>query len=200
VSLPIPILRSAVGGLSKPDDREEHLSVFAHADQGSGRKDQLVKLYNELRPSLMAYLRGLGLSVEEAEDVIQESFLRLVRHLAARHEDQNPRGWLFRVAHNLAMDLFRAGSRYVKEDEEHRTSAALELIDTTLGPEGLAIKQEEIRRVLAAMGRLTQQQRYAVLLRAEGLRYREIGAILSMNTQRVGELVQRALTCLAGDV
>jgi DNA-directed RNA polymerase specialized sigma24 family protein len=50
-----------------------------------------------------------------------------------------------------------------------------------------------------AIARLTPQQRYAVLLRSEGLRYREIGEVLGMGTKRVAELIQRALVRLAGD-
>jgi len=196
-----PILRFAADGPSDGTALPGYVSLFVHSDRGgSKRRSQIVQLYDETRPSLMAYLSSLGLSVDEAEDVIQEAFLRLVRHLANKRDEENLRGWLFRVAHNLTMDLFRAGKRYVAESTDEDASPVLELADTSLGPEELAIKREELRRVWAAMGRLTQQQRYAVLLRAEGLRYREIAAVLGMTTQRVGELVQRALARLAGDV
>jgi RNA polymerase sigma-70 factor (ECF subfamily) len=177
------------------------VSLFVHSEHGvSKRRNQVARLYDEIRPSLMAYLSGLGLSVDEAEDVIQECFLRLVRHLANKRDEENLRGWLFRVAHNLTMDLFRNGKRYRAESVAEDDSAAFEVADTSLSPEEVVIKREELRRVRAAMGRLTEQQRYAVLLRAEGLRYREISAVLGMPTQRIGELVQRALARLAGDI
>jgi RNA polymerase sigma-70 factor (ECF subfamily) len=203
VSLLFPILRFTVDGLPDGTALPGYVSLFVHSEHGeSKRRNQVVTLYDETRPSLIAYLSGLGLSIDEAEDVIQESFLRLVRHLARERDQVNLRGWLFRVAHNLTMDLFRAERRFVAEsvDEESTSSPILEIADTSLSPEEVAIKQEELRRVWAAMERLTEQQRYAVLLRAEGLRYREIGAVLGMGTQRVGELVQRALARLAGDV
>ncbi len=139
--------------------------------------------------------------MDESEGHHQECFLRLVRHLANKRDEENLRGWLFRVAHNLTMDMFRAGKRYVAESaDEEGFPPAHEIADTSLSPEEVAIKREELRRVWAAMGRLTQQQRYAVLLRAEGLRYREISAVLGIPTQRIGELVQRALARLAGEV
>jgi len=201
VSLHSLTLRFAADIPSSQADLPGYVSLFVHADHGpSKRKSHIVKLYDEVRPSLMAYLSSLDLSVEEAEDIVQESFLRLVRHLAARREEENLRGWLFRVAHNLTMDLFRAGKRYIAQSVDGEASPVPEPVDTSLGPEELALKREELRRVWAAMGRLTPQQRYAVLLRAEGLRYREIGIVLGMNTQRVAELVQRALARLAGDV
>lgn len=196
------ILRFALDGPSDTKGLPGYVSVFVHSDQGSKQKNRIVQLYDEIRPSLMAYLSGLGLSVDEAEDVIQESFLRLVRHLAGERDEENLRGWLFRVAHNLTMDQFRAGKRFVVEglEEDSSASPVLEIADTSLSPEEIAIKREELRRVWAAMARLTQPQRHAVLLRAEGLRYREIGAVLGIGTQRVGELIQRALARLAGDV
>lgn len=180
-----------------------HVSLFVQTDQGGPRrKSRIGELYDELRPSLMAYLSGLGLFVDEAEDVIQESFLRLVRHRAREREEENLRGWLFRVAHNLTMDRLRLGNRFVPEGIDHDSpdSPVLQIADRSLGPEEIAIKREELRRIWAAMGRLTAQQRQAVLLRAEGLRYREIAAVLELSTQRVAELVQRALARLAGDV
>jgi RNA polymerase sigma-70 factor (ECF subfamily) len=200
VSLISHVLRFAADGPSHGTALPGYVSLFVHSENGvSKRRNQVARLYDEIRPSLMAYLGSLGLSVDESEDVIQECFLRLVRHLASKRDEENLRGWLFRVAHNLTMDLFRAGKRYVADNADD-DSTFLEIADTALSPEEVVIKREELRRVWAAMGRLTQQQRYAVLLRAEGLRYREISAVLGMPTQRIGELVQRALARLAGEV
>jgi RNA polymerase sigma-70 factor, ECF subfamily len=196
----LPILQFAADGPPDGTTLPGYVSLFVHSEHGvSKRRNQVARLYDDIRPSLMAYLSGLGLSVDEAEDIIQECFLRLVRHLAKKQNEQNLRGWLFRVAHNLTMDLFREGKRYLAVTAED-DSVAFEIVDTSLSPEEIVIKREELRRVSAAMGRLTEQQRYAVLLRAEGLRYREISAVLGMPTQRIGELVQRALARLAGDI
>lgn len=195
------IVRFAADGPPDGTALPGYVSLFAHSEPGvSRRRNQIARLYDEIRPSLMAYLSGLGLSVDEAEDVIQECFLRLVRHLANKREEENLRGWLFRVAHNLTMDLFREGKRYPAGGAAEDDSAAFDIVDTSLSPEEVVIKREELRRVWAAMARLTEQQRHAVLLRAEGLRYREISTVLGMPTQRIGELVQRALARLAGDL
>ena len=199
----LPILQFAIEGPSGAKALPGYVSLFAHTEQGGPkRKGQIGELYDQLRPSLMAYLSGLGLYVDEAEDVIQESFLRLVRHRAGEREEENLRGWLFRVAHNLTMDRLRLGNRFVPGGIDHNApdSPMLQIADTSLSPEEIAIRREELRRVWAAMGRLTAQQRQAVLLRAEGLRYREIATVLELSTQRVAELVQRALARLAGDV
>src|SRR6202045_5405836 len=59
-------------------------------------------LYRELRKPLLRYLVCLGLSSDEAQDVVQDAFLSLQRHLASDGTQENIRGWLFRVAHNQA--------------------------------------------------------------------------------------------------
>jgi len=152
-------------------------------------------LYDQLRPSLMTYLTGLGLSLNDSEDVVHDCFIRVFDHLASNADDRNLRGWLFRVAHNRAMDLYREARRVQQPDEEGVDF--LEVPDDAFTPEELVIKSQEIRRMRSALSQLTSQQRSAVLLRAEDLRYREIADVLGVSIKRTSELVQRALAILA---
>jgi RNA polymerase sigma-70 factor (ECF subfamily) len=176
------------------------MSVFAGTAQPQPtRETQVMDLYDRLRPSLITYLAGLGLNVNEAEDIIHDCFVRLYDHLAAKEDDENLRGWLFRVAHNLAIDLFREARR-IQQPDPSGINLIEVMIDSSFSPEEHVIKNQEIRRVMSALERLTPQQRSAVLLRAEALRYREIAAVLGVSTKRVSELVQRALAILAGNL
>jgi RNA polymerase sigma-70 factor, ECF subfamily len=163
------------------------------------REEWLIELYEQLRAPLLAYLGGLGLTFHEAEDVIHESFLRLFDRLSSKGEHENPRAWLFRVAHNLSMDLFRAGRRFERVDCVGDDPLEA-LLANCEGPEESVIRNEQARRMHSALGRLTKQQRAAVLLRAEDLRYREIAEILGVSIKRVSELVQRALSHLAEEI
>src|ERR1700693_2214097 len=61
-------------------------------------------LYRELRKPLLRYLVCLGLSADEAQDVVQDTFVGLHQHLAAGGSQENICSWLFRVAHNAARD------------------------------------------------------------------------------------------------
>jgi len=163
------------------------------------REDRLIQLYDQLRPALLAYLGGLGLSLSEAEDIIQEAFLRLLGQVNAKGEHENPKAWLFRVAHNLTMDLYREGQRFAQPGTDG--GDLLEgLLAPADSPEEQAIRNEQMLRMHTALGRLTQQQRAAVLLRAEDLRYREVAEILGVSIKRVSHLVQRALSRLAGEI
>lgn len=176
------------------------MSIFAGTDEPRPTREELIMdLYDRLRPSLISYLVGLGLTLNEAEDIIHDSFIRLFDHLSTRQDDLNLRGWIFRVAHNLAMDMFRE-ARKIEEPDQDGVDLQDSIIDPSFNPEERAIKNEEISRARSALMSLTSQQRSAVLLRSENLRYREIAAILGVSTKRVSELIQRALVRLTGDL
>jgi RNA polymerase sigma-70 factor (ECF subfamily) len=181
-------------------DRLVSVSLFASTYESlPTREDYVMELYDLLRPQLLLYLGALGLSVGEAEDVIHDSFIRLFDHMTEVDRDKNLRGWIFRVAHNLAMDFFR-GERRVQNPDVDDCDLVERVIDTSLDPEEQAIQSEELRRVAAALKKLTVKQRSAVLLRAEGLRYREIAAMHNVSIKRVSELIHRALAVLAGEL
>jgi RNA polymerase sigma-70 factor (ECF subfamily) len=176
------------------------VSIFGseHLDRATSR-DRIIELYNNLRPSLYAYLGTLGVSSDQAEDVIQEAFLRLVR-LRFRFEPStqaNLRAWLFRVAHNLSMDVHRFQRRWSHNNHEQCHTVIRHRADPAPTPEQQVILDERKRRVESAFAQLTPKQRQCVLLRAEGFRYREIATTLGVSVQRVGELMQRSIVLLA---
>src|SRR5215475_6889326 len=92
-------------------------------------RKRIVELYSEIRPALSGYLYSRGLSQDHTEDIIQETFLRLVRHGANSGADDNLRAWVFRVAHNLSMDLHRAERRWFRNSENDPQSIFQERID-----------------------------------------------------------------------
>jgi RNA polymerase sigma-70 factor, ECF subfamily len=151
-------------------------------------------LYRELRKPLLRYLVCLGLTADEAQDVVQDAFVRLHRHLAAGGSQENIRSWLFRVAHNAA--------RNHQNSYQKRFSAPLDvevevsMIDE-ITPERAMLEKERFRRLHSALRQLTHAEHECLLLRAGGLRYREIGEILGMATSTVGDTVERAIKKLA---
>jgi len=81
-------------------------------------------LYDELRASLHGYLSCLGLEPQEAEDIIQETFLKLFQGLAVGMRDENLRSWIFRVAHNLTINLHKSYPDFLLAVPTTRTSDA----------------------------------------------------------------------------
>ena len=150
---------------------------------------EVTSLYRELREPLLRYLICLGLSKDEAQDVVQDAFLSLHRHLTAGRPQENIRGWLFRVAHNRARN--RQGSYHRRFAEPLDPHFGPMLDETT--PERMVLEKEKVHRLAKAIAALTDSERECLLLRAAGLRYREIGEVLGMATSTVGDTVERAI-------
>jgi RNA polymerase sigma-70 factor, ECF subfamily len=150
-------------------------------------------LYRELRKPLLRYLVCLGLSSDEAQDVVQDAFLLLHRHLSAGGSQENIRGWLFRVAHNQARNRQNRYDRNFSAASE----AQLDSVSHDATPERAVLEKEKFQRLGKAMRLLSANERECLLLRAAGLRYREIGEVLGIATSTVGDTVDRAVKKLA---
>jgi len=173
------------------------LGILVSEQSGNARaRQRIIDLYDHLRPSLRAYLCCLGMSSDQAEDVIQDTFLRLVRHRFESDAGNNLRAWVFRVAHNLSMDVHRSQVRSSHGNDEESGPVFRERVDPRPSPEQQVLLDERMRHFEDAFAQLTPKQRQCVLLRAEGFRYREIALTLGVSVQRVGELMQRSISLL----
>src|SRR3984957_10844547 len=150
-------------------------------------------LYRELRKPLLRYLVCLGVSADEAQDVVQDAFLSLHRHLSSGRSRENIRSWLFRVAHNAARNRQNRYDRRFAAPLEDGLDSVLD--DAT--PEQVVLEKEKFRRLRKSICMLTESERECLLLRAGGLRYREIGEVLGLSTSTVGDTVDRAIQKLA---
>src|SRR3954462_461077 len=99
-------------------------------------QDQVIRLYEEARQDVYHYMLRLGINPAEAQDGSQEAFLRLYAALTRGDALQNPRAWVFRVAHNLAVTHHAAGDRSLPLDP----SVEAALTDRGPGPETGAIE------------------------------------------------------------
>jgi len=151
-------------------------------------------LYRELRRPLLRYLVCLGLTADEAQDVVQDAFVSLQRHLAAGGSQENIRSWLFRVAHNAARNRQNSYQQRFSTPLDAEVEASV--IDGAT-PERALLEKERFRRLHSAVWSLAHAERECLLLRAGGLRYREIGEVLGMATSTVGDTVERAIKKLA---
>lgn len=150
-------------------------------------------LYRELRKPLLRYLVCLGLSSDEAQDVVQDAFLGLHRHLASGGAQENIRSWVFRVAHNQARNRQKSYDRRFGTPLDPGMDSALD--EAT--PERVMLEKEKFGRLGKAIRQLPESERECLLLRAGGLRYREIGDVLGIPTSTVADTVARAIKKLA---
>jgi RNA polymerase sigma-70 factor, ECF subfamily len=154
---------------------------------------EATSLYRELQEPLLRYLVCLGLSRDEAQDVVQDAFVSLQRHFAANGSKESIRSWLFRVAHNAARNRQKSYARRFAAPLD----TAVEEIAGGETPERVVLKKEKLQRLGKAMKLLTESERECLLLRAGGLRYREIGEVMGISTSTVGDTVERAIKKLA---
>lgn len=150
-------------------------------------------LFQKLRSPLLRYLAGLGLSADEAQDVAQDAFLALHKHLASGGSQANIRSWLFRVAHNRARNYQQSYSQRMAGPLD----PVLDVASGDISPEQVALTNEKFQRLDRAVRSLSAQERECLMLRAEGLRYREIAEVLTLPLSTVAEVVERAVKKLA---
>jgi RNA polymerase sigma-70 factor, ECF subfamily len=155
-------------------------------------QDQVAQLFQEVRDDVYRYLLNLGLHPPQAQEAAQEVFLRLYVTLKKGEDIQNPRGWIFRVAHNLGLKIRAKQSTQAPFDAE----LELKLRSPELNPEQSLLEREQTIRFHQAIQALSEQQRRCLLLRLEGLRYPEIGSALGISASAVGEFLRRAIARL----
>jgi len=163
---------------------------------GSRLGEEVVAWFDEYRGRLGRYLLSFGLSVADADEAIQETFLALFEHLRKGKPRDNLRGWLFRVAHNLALKQRQETRR---DSMVRSPAAAIEelAVDPFPGPEQQVSDREAGRRLRAVALALAEQDRRCLYLRAEGLRYREIASVLDMSLTAVSVSLARSLSRIA---
>ncbi len=173
----------------------------AAVDVDAAAEEDFAALIDRLQTPLLRYTRQLINSAEDAEDIVQTAFLRLHKHV----EDEgwasikNVSSWLYRVAHNLAIDFRRKRLR--------RTGAQDNLVDQAQDArerrapnEGLEdlVQRETAQHALALLGTLPEDQQQVILLKVvEGLTLRQIGKVLDMKVGNVYYRLNRGLADLA---
>jgi RNA polymerase sigma-70 factor (ECF subfamily) len=143
----------------------------------------LARLFEEFYPSLVRMLYRRTGDRDRAEDLAQETFAR-----AVSAPPNNPRPWLFAVALNLVREdgrkaVTRGRRLELLRNEQDRPAA---------GPDAEYERTEDVVRVRAALGRLNERDREALLLKAEGFGYDEIASTLGLAKGAVGTTLARA--------
>lgn len=157
---------------------------------GMDVRDRVEQIYEAERASIYSYLLYLGLGPHEAQDITQESFLRLYLAMGKSEPIENPRAWLFRVAHNFALKRHAKEKSFVELDTESAPP------HSDPDPERAYLDEERRKLLDRAIHDLSPQQRNCLHLRAEGLRYREIADVIGISTSTVGEFLRRAVARL----
>lgn len=131
-----------------------------------------------------------------AEEITQETFLRLHHALLDRAQVNHVRAWVFRVARNLAIDEQRERSR------QHQSGPPIGSVDvlsrgSAPSPEQRLLAREQFELIQRELLRLPPMQRECLRLKAGGLRYHEIAATLDVSVSAAVDSVRAAVKRLA---
>lgn len=143
------------------------------------------------RRELHAYLTGKLRDRELAADLTQEAFLRFAEQ-GGDVAVLNPRSYLYRTAHNLAIDHIRQGQRQRTDTIPHEDMA--EIVEDRLGAEDAIDSRQRLdllRAVIQALPKRTRQ--VFVLNRIEELTYAEVAARLGISESTVQKHLAKAL-------
>src|SRR5438874_2788504 len=174
-------------------DATEAAAVLARARQGDSEAFRaLVERHSRSVFRLAFRMTG---NEQDAEDVVQESFLRAYRQLGRFESRANFGTWLYRIVANCSVDLMRARKARHDQTRSESLDDAEEMPAAHLpGPERLAQSAEIQRRVQAALSDLSPLERAAFTLRHyEGRSIDEIGAALGLGTSAAKHSVFRAV-------
>jgi RNA polymerase sigma factor (sigma-70 family) len=154
----------------------------------AGSDEAFRVLHDRYRQRLFAYVRQMlsRHSRQDAEDVLQDVFVRAYRALRSDARDINVRAWLYRVAHNRCIDHLRRPRPAASEIFEMSRTPLLDPVDE-------AQRREDLKRLVADVARLPEQQRSALLMREiDGMSYADLADALDVTVPAVKSLLVRA--------
>ena len=158
--------------------------------------DSLVNVHSA---AIFAYLWRMLRDNADAEDCLQDTFLRAYRAYGRLNRHPNPRAWLYRIATNVARTRLKQRGR-----EAVRTAALdPELVAAGPGPAAQASRNALLEAIAAAVDALPHHQRAALILRQyQGLSYDQIAAVLECSADSARANVyqgMRKLKAVIGD-
>lgn len=148
---------------------------------------ETLRLFEEHGPALFRFCRSVLRHTGDSEDVVQETFLKLLDHLQHGGDARNLKSWLFTVAANACRDRTRWRLRWLPWNAE-RDERTVEPVEVRLKPDTTAT--DRARRAFRA---LAPRDRLLLSLRAQGLSYKDIAVASGIREQSVGRLLARAL-------
>ncbi len=138
--------------------KDEQLPV---AQARSGDPAAWDTLFRRYQLPLYSYVQELMRHEQTSLDIVQETFIKAVRHLGSLRDDARFGGWLFRIAHQLCQQHWRK----VRPTESLDEVSEIELAADLESPLDELLAREDEQQFLAALGKLPEEHRSVLLLR-----------------------------------
>jgi len=177
----------------KEDRHESNVAVLRDEDVKNQNRSRCMErlaadLYQAMRPSLLGYVYQLLGPCNDAEDLVQMAFLKVFDQLRRNSQIENLRSWLYRVIRNLAIDEIRRKSKLQAVTGVREFNP-----DSVAG--SLSTEKEIIQRqrIDVSLKILNKRERHCLILRAEGLSYKEISEVLTISPKAVSVYLARGV-------
>ncbi len=167
--------------------KSSNISNISSAETSSASFESL---FYEHWASIYRLLMRFVVDPFEAEDLALETFFRLYQRHPAPEKEFNTRGWLQRVATNLALHSIRS----FKRREHYEMTAGKNALDETPEnrPSEIFAEKEDQRFARLALAKMNPRQAELLIMRYSGLTYKEIAEALSLSPTSIGPLLLRA--------
>jgi len=168
------------------DDRQPAVRRLAVVSDADLRTDFVMAAYDENQRRLTSFAYALTRDADAADDLVQETFLRLVKEHAAGREPEIVTAWLYRVCSNLATSRGRRGvvaRKFLERRPAEETEVAAEIE---------ILRHELSETLLAALTILPDDQRSALVMAAQGFSGREIADALGRTETSTRTMMFRA--------
>ena len=164
-------------------------------ETGPSDEGTLEGLFARHEEALLRYAARLVQDFEVAQEIVQESFMKL--H-AQFDQVRQPRPWLYRTVHNMALNHLRGGRNIVPLQFEDEAGEALEPVDGQPLPAEVLSRRETIDQTRRCVASLKDRDRELIALKfEEGLSYKEISQRTGLSVSNVGFILHHALKRLA---
>jgi RNA polymerase sigma-70 factor (ECF subfamily) len=167
------------------------------AGASSETQREVMLLFDACAPGLRRYVRSCGLSADAADDVVQDAFVALYRHLCLGGSRSNLRGWLVQVSYRGALKQRERQSRRDRRETPWTREHIEALVDPAIDPEARLSQDQHVRRLRAVVKALPGRDQQCLYLRAEGLPYRDIARTLNLSLGTVAKSLARAAARLS---
>jgi RNA polymerase sigma factor (sigma-70 family) len=175
------------GGISTPRQQGDPASEPSdHTVVGGTVADVALAAFDSHQRALTSYAYALTRDREAADDLVQETFVRLINELQKGRQPENLQAWLFRVCSNLVV----SGAR--RRNVAQRFIAQITPHDTEVDAEYETLRREMSGELLEGLARLAPDARVALVMAANGFSGREIANALGRTETSTRTMMFRA--------
>lgn len=167
------------------------------AEVSAGQVARLAVLFERYHRPLFRYFVSMNGDREQAEDLVQEVFFRMLRYRTSYDPAQSFTAWMYQIARNAGVDQARKRGSAQVVDIDTFVDRRTELVSTSPGPEESVSRGQDLALLRRAMDQLPEDKReILVLSRFQGMKHEDIAEVLGCEVGTVKVRVYRAIRAL----